>query len=89
MHDLARLLPARLAATVYLAAGCRLRMGEILGLEVDDIDFDAREVHVRRQLKVLKGRRPFLGPVKTSTSARTVELPEVVAAALRHHLADG
>ncbi|WP_231929251.1 site-specific integrase [Micromonospora inositola] len=89
MHDLARLLPARLAATVYLAAGCGLRMGEILGLEMDDIDFDAREVHVRRQLKVLKGRQPFLGPVKTNTSARTVELPEVVAVALRQHLADG
>lgn len=89
VHDLARLLPARLAATVYLAAGCGLRMGEILGLEMDDIDFDAREVHVRRQLKVLKGRQPFLGPVKTNTSARTVELPEVVAVALRQHLADG
>lgn len=48
-----------------------------------------REVHVRRQLKVLKGRQPFLGPVKTNTSVRTVELPEVVAEALRHHLADG
>ncbi|MEU7947989.1 tyrosine-type recombinase/integrase [Micromonospora taraxaci] len=71
VHDLARLLPARLAATVYLAAGCGLRLGEILGMEVDDIDFDVREVHVRGQLKVLKGRQPFLGPVKTSTSART------------------
>ncbi|MET8045867.1 site-specific integrase [Micromonospora sp. NPDC005215] len=89
MHDLARLLPARLAATVYLAAGCGLRLGEILGLEVGDIDFDVREVHVRRQLKMLKGRQPFLGPVKTSTSARTVELPDVVAVALRQHLADG
>lgn len=73
----------------FLAAGCGLRLGEILGLEVDDIDFDVREVHVRRQLKVLKGRQPFLGPVKTSTSARTVELPDVVAVALRQHLADG
>ncbi|MFF5178283.1 tyrosine-type recombinase/integrase [Micromonospora sp. NPDC000316] len=89
VHDLARLLPARLAAMVYLAAGCGLRLGEILGLEVDDIDFDVREVHVRRQLKVLKGRQPFLGPVKTSTSARTVELPDVVVVALRQHLADG
>lgn len=89
VHGLAGLLPTRLAATVYLAAGCGLRLGEILGLEVDDIDFDTREVHVRRQLKVLKSRQPFLGAVKTKTSVRTVELPEVVAAALSQHLADG
>src|SRR3954447_7646141 len=57
-----------------------------MGLEVDDIDLDAREVHVRRQLKVLKGRQPFLGRVKTRTSVRTVELSDVTAASLREHL---
>lgn len=89
VHRLAEVLPDRLAATVYLAAGCGLRLGEILGLEVGDIDFDAREVHVRRQLKVLKGRQPFLGQVKTRTSVRTVELADVTAAALRQHLEGG
>lgn len=32
VHQLAALLPARLSAMVYLAAGCGLRLGEILGL---------------------------------------------------------
>jgi integrase len=89
VHRLAELMPARLSATVYLAAGCGLRLGEILGLEVEDIDFEAREIHVRRQLKVLKSRQPYLGPVKTKTSVRTIELPDVVATALTEHLDRG
>jgi integrase len=89
VHRLAELLPDRLSAMVYLAAGCGLRLGEILGLEVDDIDFRSRVVYVRRQLKVLKGRRPFLGPVKTKTSVRTVELPDVAAGPLRRHIDSG
>lgn len=86
VHRLAELLPDRLAPMVYLAAGCGLRLGEMLGLEVDDIDFERREIHVRRQLKVLSGRQPYLGPVKTKTSARTVELPDVAAGPLSGHV---
>jgi integrase len=78
-----------LSSTVYLAAGCGLRLGEILGLEVGDLDLEGRELHIRRQLKVLKRRQPYLGPVKTKTSVRTIELPDVVAAALTRHLARG
>ena len=33
-----------------------------------------------------KGRPPYLGKPKTKTSVRTVELPDVVASALRRHL---
>lgn len=89
VHRLAELLPEHLAVTVYLAAGCGLRLGEILGLEVDAIDFTGRVLYVRQQLKVLKGRRPYLGPVKTKTSVRMVELPDVVAGPLRRHVAAG
>lgn len=89
MHELATQLPVRLSAAVYLAAGCGLRLGEILGMEVDDIDLAGREVHVRRQLKVLTGRQPYLGRVKTKTSVRTIELPDVVAEALTQHIGRG
>jgi integrase len=82
-------MPARLSPMVYLAAGCGLRLGEILGLELEDVDLDARDLHVRRQLKVLNSRQPFLGQVKTKTSVRTVELPDVVAAALTSHMGQG
>jgi integrase len=86
VHRLAELMPSRLAASVYVAAGCGLRLGEVLGLEAGDIDFDRAELTVRQQLKMHKGRPPYLGRPKTKTSARTVELPNVVAAALRAHL---
>ncbi|MFC0864113.1 hypothetical protein ACFHYQ_17605 [Sphaerimonospora cavernae] len=34
----------------------------------------------------MTGRKPYLGPPKTKTSARTVELPDVVSVALARHL---
>jgi integrase len=58
----------------------------VLGLEVDDVDFVEGELSVRRKLKMHKGRPPYLDRPKTTTSARTVELPNVVASALRSHL---
>jgi integrase len=61
-------------------------MGEILGLEVGAVDFLGREVHVRQQLKVLTGRKPYLGPPKTKTSRRTVELPDAAGLPLARHL---
>ena len=86
VHALARALPERYRAIVYLAAGCGWRGGEIFGLERDGLDLDAREVHVRQQLTVISGRSPHLAPPKTKASARTNELPAVVADALRSHL---
>ncbi|MEV4275862.1 tyrosine-type recombinase/integrase [Actinoplanes xinjiangensis] len=86
VHRLAALMPERLSAAVYVAAGCGLRLGEVLGLEVEDIDFERAELSVRQQLKSHKGRPPYLGQPKTKTSVRTIELPDVVAAALRRHL---
>jgi integrase len=87
VHALAEALPERYRAIVYLAAGCGWRGGEILGLERDGLDFDAREVHVRHQLTVVAGRQPHLAPPKTKTSRRSNELPDVVAEALRRQLA--
>jgi integrase len=87
VHALARALPERYRAIVYLAAGCGWRGGEIFGLERDALDLDRREVHVRHQLTVISGRTPYFAPPKTKTSARTNELPAAVVTALRAHLA--
>jgi integrase len=87
IHALARALPERYRAIVYLAAGCGWRGGEIFGLERDALDLDAREVHVRHQLTVISWRTPHLAPPKTKTSLRTNELPAAVVDALRRHLA--
>lgn len=80
-----RTLPARMRATAYLGAGCGLRHGETIGLEVEHVDFLRREVHVMQQLTVTSGSRPHLAPLKTRTSRRTVELPRVAADALAQH----
>lgn len=61
---------------------CGLRRGEILGLRWTDIDFDAGEIHVRRQLIRVDGRILETLP-KTSTSCRDIPLPEVLSDRLR------
>jgi integrase len=86
VHKLAAELPAYHRAIVYVGAGCGLRPSEIFGLELSNIDFLRREIHVVQQLRTATGRPPFLAPVKTRTSRRTVELPKVTADALARHL---
>ncbi len=79
--------PTRLRALVLLAAGSGLRSGEVLGLDVDRVDFLRREVRVDRQLVYISGQPPFLGPPKTPESVRTVPLPSFVVDELAAHLA--
>lgn len=86
VHGLASALPARYRAAVYLGAGCGLRQGEVFGLELEHVDFMRREVHVVQQLVGHGGRKPFLGPLKTRTSRRVVELPQVTAEQLALHM---
>lgn len=83
LHDA---LGQRYRPIPLLAAGCGWRGGEILGLELEAIDFLRREIHVRHQLAVIAGRKPYLAPPKTKTSRRTNELPDMVGAALARHL---
>jgi integrase len=81
-------LPPRLAAIVPFVAGSGLRFGEVAGLEVDRLDFlRGRSVEVAYQLVSLGDGVPFLGPVKTPESERTVPLAHVTLDALAAHLA--
>lgn len=86
VHALAAALPPRYRAMVYVGAGCGLRPSEVLGLELEHVDFLHREISVAQQLRTAPGREPFLAPVKTRTSRRIVELPQVTAEALARHL---
>ena len=83
---LAEVTPARYRAAVWLGAGCGLRVSEVLGLEVGHVQHLRREVEVRQQIAVIPGHAPHLAPTKTRTSRRTVELPNVTAAAVARHL---
>lgn len=86
VHALATVMAERYSPIVYLAAGCGLRGAEITGLEADSVDFLRREIDITQQLVCVTGQEPYLGPPKTKTSTRTVELPAVAAAALARHL---
>jgi integrase len=86
VHALADGIAPRYRAAVYLGAGCGLRGGEVLGLELRHVDFLRREVEVAQQLVVQSGGAPYIGPTKTRASRRTVELPTVTADALAQHL---
>jgi integrase len=80
-------MPPRWRTAVVLGAGTGVRQGEMLGLTVDRIDFLRRQMVVDRQLINLPGRAPYLAPVKTRASVRTIPLPQTVVDALAAHLA--
>jgi integrase len=64
-----------------------MRHGEALGLEVGPVDFLRRTLEVRQQLVTMPGEPPYLAPLKTPASYRTIPLPQVVVGALTAHLA--
>ncbi len=68
--------------TVALAVG--LRQGEALGLRWEDVDLDARALHVRKQVQRIDGRLTLVD-VKTAKSRRMIPLPVAAVAALRAH----
>lgn len=74
----------RYRAMVITQAGLGLRIGELLGLRVTDVDFLRRTVRIAHQSHGV--HRQLVQP-KTASSRRTVPLPSMVADALAAHLA--
>ncbi|MQA13708.1 MAG: tyrosine-type recombinase/integrase [Pseudonocardiaceae bacterium] len=83
VQRLAAVMAPRYQALVLTQAGLGLRLGEALGLRVDDVDFLRRTVRIEHQA-AQKSRR--LVPPKTPTSRRVLPLPKVAADALAEHL---
>jgi len=76
----------RLEAAITMGLMLGLRPGELLGLEWQDVDLEEARVCVRRSLKRERGAL-VIGPPKTLSSVRTLDVPPVVVAALRSHRA--
>ena len=72
----------RLGGVIYLAFLCGMRQGEIYGLQWQDVDFDAGEIRIRRQLVEASGKVRIKDP-KTKNSVRTLAMGELVATVLR------
>jgi integrase len=86
VHKLARTFDPRFSAAIYVGAGCGLRRGEMAGLELEHVDFLRREITIRQQVVPRVGFGYVLGPPKTESSYRTVEMPKATALALARHI---
>jgi integrase len=79
-------LPARYRALADAGRGLGLRLGEAVGLAVDDVDFLRRVVHERRQVKRLGNGLVFAPP--KGGRERDVPLPASVGLPLSAHVAE-
>ncbi|MDP9459586.1 MAG: site-specific integrase [Actinomycetota bacterium] len=85
VQRLADAMSARGRAMVVAQAGLGLRIGELLALRVQDVDFLRRTARV--EFQVAPRTKTRCEP-KTPRSRRTVPLPQVVADALAAHITE-
>jgi integrase len=76
----------RYRALLVLGAGTGIRLGEALGLELENVDFLRRTLTVRQQLASVPKRNAFIGIPKTPSSYRTIPLSPKVIEALAEHV---
>jgi integrase len=83
VYALIDVMPDRYRVAVLLGVGAGLRIGEALGLRLEDVDF------LRRELTVVNQLSPdgALSEPKSEESARTIPLGDVVLEALSAHVA--
>ena len=60
-----------------------LRIGEVTGLQWQDVDLKKKELHVRHTLAWITGKGYFLQEPKSENSRRTVPLPDKAVSLLR------
>jgi integrase len=83
VRQVAEAVPERNRAMVFTQAGVGLRLGELLALRAQDVDFLRRTVRVEHQLA--EHTRERVDP-KTPRSRRTIPLPSMVGEALAEHM---
>ncbi|WP_103381950.1 tyrosine-type recombinase/integrase [Pseudonocardia dioxanivorans] len=84
VRELANAIGPRYRAMVLTQAGLGLRIGELLALRVQDVDFLRRTARVEHQIAPVSRER--VEP-KTPRSRRTIPLPTMVGDALAAHIA--
>jgi len=72
----------RLEGLITIGVGLGLRLGEALGLQWADVDFERRTVSIRNAVQT-DGKRRILETLKTTKSRRPLPLPSLIARALR------
>jgi len=84
---LATIEPERLKALYWVALLLGLREGELLGLQLDDLDLDNRTLGVSGAAQYQKGRGIVIVPAKTAASETRLPIPDLLVPVLRDHLA--
>jgi integrase len=77
-------LDPRVQLALDIGVGAGLRQGEVFGLSVEDIDYDAQVIHVRRQVKKVGSALVFALPKGRKT--RTVPVPPHLLQRVTEHL---
>ena len=86
VHTITESIDPRYRALVVVGAGLGLRQGEAFALTRSSVDFLRRQVHVRSQIVRPDSGAPRIEDTTKTGRARTVPLPDVVAAELARHL---
>jgi integrase len=85
IQALVKAMPERDQTMVIVQRGLGLRLGELLALRAQDVDFLRRVVRIEEQMAELTRERV---PLKTDDSKRSIPLPTHVAEALAAHIAE-
>ena len=79
--------PEHLSAPFWTLFGAHVRLGELLGLNVGDIDLENGLVTIERQAQQVRGQGVLIRETKTG-NRRTISLLAPALSALREHLKD-
>jgi len=85
IHQLAEAVGSKWRCTIYLAGIMGLRFGEVLGLQLQDIDFEKEILTINRTV-VDQGGHTSIGPPKTALSKRQLMLSDNMKNELKKHI---
>jgi len=83
---LAEAIEPRYRIMVLLAAWCGLRLGEVLALNVTDVDLETGVLLVDKTMLELKSGERFLGPPKSAAGRRVVAMPPHILPEVAEHV---
>lgn len=67
---------------ILLSVTTGARLGELLGLHWNDINFDNSEIYIQRTLEYIKGKKMIESPPKTESGKRKIKIPAYVSQVL-------
>lgn len=71
---------------MYCLAFIGMRVGEILGVGVEDFDQKNRTITIKQQVQFIPGQGLKITVPKTESSKRTIKLPDFIYEALKAHI---